>query len=150
KEGQHKNTKQLGQNIVIVFGGRTEKQAGGQRAGRRVRITEADVRDVRTECFLVQKAVVELENQVSGVRGPNSGSFTTVGVEAIYPELRTIPISEGRFVTKGDEDERRRICILGENVRKQLFGKRSNALGSEIRLNGIPYTIVGLSPDKHQ
>ena len=38
KEGQRNNTKQLGENIVILFGGRTEMQAGGQRAGRRIRL----------------------------------------------------------------------------------------------------------------
>src|ERR1700758_1060230 len=64
KEGQRKNTKALGDNIVIVFGGRTERQAGGQRAGRRVRLTWADVQDIRSECFLVRKAVAELDNQV--------------------------------------------------------------------------------------
>ena len=150
KEGQHKNTRALGQNIVMVFGGRTEKQAGGERAGRRVRLTEADVRDVRAECYLVSKAVVELENQVSATSRYNSGSFTTLGVEPMYPELRTIPVDDGRFISDGDQSESRRVCVLGENVRKQLFGARTGAVGMEIRLNGIPFTIIGLSPDKKQ
>jgi putative ABC transport system permease protein len=150
KQGQHNNTKALGENIVIVFGGRTEKQAGGQRAGRRVRLTTADLRDVRTECYLVQKAVAELDNQVSATSPFNSGSFSALGVEPIYPQLRTIPISQGRFLDDADERESRRVCVLGENVRKQLFGARPAALGSEIRLNGLPFTIIGLSPDKHQ
>src|SRR5207248_9899476 len=98
KEGQHKNTRALGDNIVIVFGGRTEKQAGGQRAGRRVRLTTFDLAAIRTECYLVRKAVAELDNQVSAVRPDNSGSFTALGVEPIYPELRTIPIAEGSFL----------------------------------------------------
>src|SRR4249920_2372909 len=67
KEGQHKNTKTLGENIVIVFPGRTEKQAGGQRAGRRIRLTWADVEDMRSECYLVRKVVAELDNQVNAV-----------------------------------------------------------------------------------
>src|SRR6266481_2969764 len=57
KEGQRKNTKALGENIVIVFSGRTEKQAGGQRAGRRIRLTYDDVRDIRTEGYLVRQIV---------------------------------------------------------------------------------------------
>ena len=150
KEGQHKNTRALGQNIVIVFGGRTEKQAGGQRAGRKIRLTWADLEDIRTECFLVRKVVAELDNQVSLASGYNSGTFTTLGVEPIYPELRTIPIAEGRFLSDGDEREARRVCVIGENVRKQLFGARTGAMGSEIRVNGLPFTIVGLSPDKRQ
>ena len=54
KIGQRDRLKQLGENIVIVFGGRTEKQAGGRRAGRRIRLDYDDVRDIRAECFLVR------------------------------------------------------------------------------------------------
>src|SRR4029077_16998921 len=64
KAGQRNNTKALGENIVIVFPGRTEKQGGGQRAGRRIRLTYADAASIRAECFLVSKVVAELENQV--------------------------------------------------------------------------------------
>src|SRR5215469_2910716 len=60
--GQHNNMKQLGENMVIVFNGRTEKQAGGQRAGRRIRLTYDDIRDIRTECWTVRKATGELQN----------------------------------------------------------------------------------------
>src|SRR6266404_5362222 len=117
KQGQRNNTRQLGENIVIIFGGRTEKQAGGQRAGRRIRLTTFDLAEIRTECYLVRKAVAELDNQVSAVSRYHSGSFTALGVEPIYPELRTIAIVEGRFLSDGDERESRRVCVIGENVR---------------------------------
>src|SRR5205823_6411227 len=141
KEGQRKNTRALGENIVIVFGGRTEKQAGGQRAGRRIRLTYADLAAICAECFLVSKAVAELENQTNATSSFNSGTFSTEGVEPVYSQLRTIPIAEGRFFNDGDERESRRVCILGENVRKQLFGTRTTALGSVIRLNGLPFVV---------
>jgi putative ABC transport system permease protein len=44
KEGQRDRTRPLGENIVITFGGQTEKQAGGRRAGRRIRLDYNDVR----------------------------------------------------------------------------------------------------------
>src|SRR5260370_31874078 len=75
KEGQRNNMKTFGENIVILFGGRTEKQAGGQRAGRRVRLTYRDVADIRTECFLIRYVVAELENNVRATSLYNSGSF---------------------------------------------------------------------------
>src|SRR5215471_4628928 len=62
KVGQRDRFRQLGENIVIVFNGRTEKQVGGLRAGRRVRLTYDDVRDIRAECFLVRKVVAELQS----------------------------------------------------------------------------------------
>jgi putative ABC transport system permease protein len=150
KEGQRKNTETLGQNIVIIFGGRTEKQAGGQRAGRRVRLTYRDAEDIRRECYLVRQTVVELENQVPAASNFNSGTFGTIGVEPDYPELRTIPIAGGRFLSDGDEREGRRVAVIGENVRKQLFGGRPEVIGAEIRLAGIPFTVIGMSPDKKQ
>ncbi len=69
KQGQRKRMKALGENIVIVFGGRTERQAGGQRAGRRIRLTYDDVRDIRTEAYLVRFCVGELRNRT---RAPES------------------------------------------------------------------------------
>src|ERR1041385_3064605 len=55
KQGQRNNTKSLGENIVIVFGGRTRMQAGGERAGRRIRLNYADVENIRRECYLVTR-----------------------------------------------------------------------------------------------
>ena len=43
-----------------------------------------------------------------------------------------------------------RVAVLGDNVRKQLFGDRNTALGSQIFLNGLPFRIVGLMPAKNQ
>ncbi|MBL8231945.1 MAG: ABC transporter permease [Bryobacterales bacterium] len=150
KQGQRNNTKQLGENIVLIFPGRTEKQAGGQRAGRRIRLTYDDVRSIRDECYLVERATAELQTGAKAASPHNSGSFTVNGVEAIYPRIRTIPIARGRFFNEADEKEERRVAVLGDNVRKQLFGDRTEVLGAELRLNGLPFRVVGLMPSKTQ
>src|SRR5271168_2786629 len=49
KEGQRNNTKEMGKNIVILFGGRTQMQAGGERAGRRIRLNYGDVGNLATK-----------------------------------------------------------------------------------------------------
>jgi putative ABC transport system permease protein len=150
KQGQRNNTRQLGENIVIIFGGRTEKQAGGQRAGRRIRPTYDDVRDIRAECFLVRNVIGELQSTTRAASPYNSGSFSTFGVEPIFARIRTIPIEQGRFIDDADEKEARRICVMGQNVRKQLFADRGGAVGSHIAINGLPFLIVGLMANKNQ
>src|SRR5580700_862955 len=75
KEGQRNSTKELGQNLVILFGGRTELQAGGQRAGRKIRLNYHDVGNLRREAYMVQKTTVELENDLKAVSAFNSGTF---------------------------------------------------------------------------
>jgi putative ABC transport system permease protein len=150
KVGQRNNMKQLGENMVLLFGGRTEKQVGGQRAGRRIRLDSTDVRDIRAECFLVSRVAGELQRQARAVSAFNSGTFTVNGVEPVYAEIRTIPVDRGRFLVARDEAEVERVCVLGDNVRKQLFGERPVAPGAGVALDGLPFRIVGLMPAKDQ
>ncbi|HLY20110.1 MAG TPA: ABC transporter permease [Bryobacteraceae bacterium] len=150
KQGQRNNTRQLGESIVLLFPGRTEKQVGGQRAGRRIRFTYDDINDIRTECYQVSRVIGELQNGAKVASPFNSGSFTVNGVEPLYSKIRTIPIDRGRFLVDGDETDAERVAVLGDNVRKQLFGQRNIAPGSQIFLNGLPFRIVGLMPAKNQ
>jgi putative ABC transport system permease protein len=150
KQGQRNNTKQLGESIVLLFPGRTEKQAGGQRAGRRVQFTFDDINDIRAECYQVERVIGELQNTVKAGSTYNSGSFTINGVEPLFSKIRTIPIAHGRFLDQSDEQTSERVAVLGDNVRKQLFGERNTALDSQVFLNGLPFRIVGLMPAKNQ
>jgi putative ABC transport system permease protein len=150
KEGQTNNMKSLGENIVIVFGGRTQLQAGGERAGKRIRLNYSDVENIRRECYLVRRTAAELQGNVRATSAYNSGAFDVSGVEAFFPELRTIPIEEGRFFTEQEETTGQRVCIIGTDVKKQLFGARPGVNGAMIAVNSVPYRIIGLMADKNQ
>jgi putative ABC transport system permease protein len=150
KEGQKNNMKELGENIVILFGGRTEMQAGGQRAGRRIRLNYSDIENIRREAYLVKRVAAELAGNVRVTSAYNSGSFDATGVEAFYPELRTLPIGDGRFFNEEDEKSGARLCVIGQDVKKQLFGARTGVVGQEVAINSIPYKIAGVMADKEQ
>ena len=120
KAGQQNNMKGLGLNLVILFGGRTEMQAGGQRAGRRIRLTYNDVENIRREAYLVNLVTPELEGSIHATSPYNSGLFDISGVEASFPQLRTIPIADGRFFSDQDEKNGERVCVIGVDVKKQL------------------------------
>jgi putative ABC transport system permease protein len=150
KEGQHNNTKSLGENLVILFGGRTELQAGGERAGRRIRLNYSDVENMRRECYLLKMVAAELEGNVHATSSFNSGSFDVSGVEANFPEIRTIPIDQGRFFSDAEEKAGVRVCIIGTDVRKQLYGTHPEVRGSQVSINGVPYRIIGIMASKDQ
>ncbi len=151
KAGQRTNMKQLGENIVILFGGRTELQAGGERAGRRIRLNYSDVENIRRECWLVDKVAAELEGNIRVTSQYNSGSFDASGVEAFFPELRTIPIGDGRFFSDQDEKNGERVAVIGVDVKKQLFGGRTDIVGREVagQLH-FPIGLIGVMADKEQ
>jgi len=150
KEGQRNSMKSMGENIVILFGGRTASQAGGQRAGRRIRLTERDIHDMRTECYLVRQVTGELENSTRVTSDFNSSAFDTNGVEANYPLLRNTPIEQGRFFSEEDAAEARRVCVIGGKVRKTLFGTRTDIIGRTVMLNGLRFEIIAVMAKKSQ
>ncbi len=150
KQGQHNNMKQLGENIVILMGGRTELQAGGERAGRRIRLNYADVENLRREAWLTARVAAELDGNVRAASPFNSGSFDAVGVESFFPLLRTLPIGEGRFFSDNEEKSGERVCVIGADVKKQLFGDRTNVVGQEIAINSLPWRIAGVLAQKSQ
>ncbi len=149
RQGQRKNMKQLGDNIVLVFGGRTERQAGGQRAGRRIRLKQRDVAVIREQCPLISVVSSEVKRETFAVSQYNSGRFLTLGVSPEYLQLRNLPAGEGRSISPADCKGAHRVCVLGSSVRKQLFEHRP-ALGGSVSINGYPYTVVGLMSEKKQ
>jgi putative ABC transport system permease protein len=151
KEGQRDRTKQLGENIVIIFEGQTEKQAGGRPAGRRIRLNYDDVRTIRAECYRVKAVVGELQVGVRAVSPFYNGRFGALGVEPLYSKIRNIPVDRGRFLIEEDNLNAARVAVLGDTVRKQLFGQRLVKAGeSSVTINGLPFRIVGLMPPKTQ
>ena len=104
RRGNEKVLRELGQNIGIVWGGRTSLQAGGERAGRQVFLTVDDARAVEAEASMVDVISPELEK--AGVRAKssyNAASARITGIEPPYQNIRTIELEYGRQFTWTDQ-----------------------------------------------
>jgi putative ABC transport system permease protein len=151
RQGQRKNQSQLGDNIVMVYGGRTEKHAGGQRAGRRIFLDARDVEAIREQCPAVSVVAAEYKREAPATSEFNSGRFLTLGVTPEYLLLRNLPAAQGpQHQRPRDQAGAQRVCVLGYNVRKQLFEKRQDVLGRKVLINGYPYSVIGLMDEKNQ
>lgn len=70
-------------------------------------------------------------------------SVDTRGVEPETMVLRGTPIVSGRGITRTDLDHNRRVIVLGNALRRKLLGVRGR-VGSFVRMNGIPFRVVGV------
>jgi putative ABC transport system permease protein len=151
REGQRKNMAQIGDNLVFLWGGTTEMQAGGKRAGRRVFLNRDDVTLIREQCPAVATVAAETKTEQVPVRSAtNSGRFLALGVTPDYLKLRNLPVEKGRTVSDADVRQERRVAVLGASVRKQLFEKKPVPLGETVYLNSYPYEVIGVMPEKEQ
>jgi putative ABC transport system permease protein len=149
RRGNTQVLEELGRNIAIVWGGRTSMQVGGERAGRRILLTIDDVRALQRESSMIRVVSPEINRGASVKSLYNAASLQIHGVEPQYQEIRTIDIEKGRGFRFSDEEQALRVAIIGADAAKQLFGSR-NSLGQTIKLNGIPYVVIGQIRKKDQ
>jgi putative ABC transport system permease protein len=79
----------------------------------------------------------------------NSGLLLVTGSLPPFADVRSIPVSAGRFYNWDDQAQGRRVAFIGSDVKKQLYAGHA-ALGETISLAGIPYTIIGVMTEKDQ
>ena len=139
----------MGTDIVIFWSGRTTKQAGGQRAGRDIRFKYDDVRTIQQECFLVRHITAELESSLPVRSRFNSGIFSTHGITPVYQVIRSMNLEKGRHISEADLSESRPVCVVGEDVRKQLFAGRE-AVGAQVHIRDVAFTVIGELAKKDQ
>jgi len=150
RRGNDKVLRELGKNIAIVWGGRTSMQAGGERAGREIRLTLDDARAIAAESTMVAVVSPEIERNAVKVKSAyNAATARITGIEPQYQDIRTIELQYGRNFTWKDEEHVARVAIIGADMADQLFGKR-NILNEPITLNGVPYIVVGKIRKKNQ
>ena len=147
--GQKRQAENFGKDIMIVFAGRTSLQAGGTRAGRKVMWLDRDAVAVAQEATACKYVLPELGNPAAVRSLYNSSTISVAGSLPPFAEVRTLPVAQGRFYDWQDQAEGRRVAFLGSDAKKQLFGARP-ALGENIQLNGLPYSVIGVMREKQQ
>jgi putative ABC transport system permease protein len=149
KIGYRQSLYALGTDIAILWGGRTSRQVGDQRAGRPIQLTYADVEAIRRECYLVGEVTPELERGLKVSSAHNAGLFSIHGIAPVYQHIRSMNLAAGRLINEDDFRDHRQVCILGAEVRKQLFASRP-AVGAEVRIQDLTFTVIGELQKKDQ
>jgi putative ABC transport system permease protein len=149
RRGNEKVLQELGKNIAIVWGARTGMQAGGERAGRDIRLTVNDVHALQTQSDMIRVVSAEINHGGVIKSRYNSSTSNVDGIEPQYQAIRSIDVDRGRTFSDADEAEARRVAILGSDSTTQLFGNH-DSIGETIQVSGIPFTVIGRIRKKDQ
>jgi putative ABC transport system permease protein len=137
----------FGDNVTIVWNGQTALQAGGQKAGRRIRMELRDVEDIRKNANMIKRVSPEFYREFPLQSKRRLTTNGVRGINHLYGEMRGQFIEEGRLLSPEDIQYSRRVTVLGQGLRKKLFSE-APALGEEVRIAGIPFTVVGVLKKK--
>lgn len=136
----------LGSNLLMVRPGQRRHSSSSSAAPAfTVHDTEAIARDVDSIAAITSSSSAP----ATAIFGNRNWSTTVSGVDNQYFTVRNWSIEAGRPFLKSELHAGKAACILGETVRKKLFGGQ-NPLGSHIRLQKLSCQVIGLLETKGQ
>jgi putative ABC transport system permease protein len=136
----------LGTNVLTVRQG-FGRGTGGARA-RSERLSIEDARVLQEKVRTITAVVPIFQQQTQVEFGNVNLSAQIVGTWANWAEVNNWEIEQGRFMTQGEADGRRRVVVLGSELSKQLFPASVDPVGAEIRIRGIPFEVIGVFKEK--
>lgn len=137
-------------DFIVVYTGSTSVAYKGMGLGRHIQLTMDDVQAIEQQISGVRFIAGASErNAISIVHEKKSGSFSVLGVPEEYFDIKeSIPFNLGRKMNPLDEQQWRKIAVIGTIVAERLFGKDIDPIGKDIRVNGVIMKVVGVFYDK--
>ena len=144
RNGNRRQLETFGKNIIFFWGGRSPAVEGSFTSMKWFNLTYDDYLAIKNESKLtVNLAPVIARDDIRAVSDYTSTNGQVSGVPPIYSHVRTIPLQVGRWINDEDNDQRRRVCLLGREMTRNLFPGRP-AVGNTILLNGVHFEVIGM------
>jgi len=140
--GVSRSARMFGNNILMIRPGTTSKQVGGERAGRPIRLQMEDVEALKLEGTTFALVTPRRDLRVLYEYRGRSIAADLFAVKPDYMSVIDMQFNEGRFITSEDDQQGRRVVVLGSEIKNRLFGRRP-AFEEDIRINGLRFTVVG-------
>jgi putative ABC transport system permease protein len=144
RSGQERNMAELGKDIMFLFPGRIPAVEGSLVSGRPYSFTYGDYLAIKDEARLLRTVspVINRED-IRAVSDYGSTNGQVFGVAPEYNQIRTVPINPGRWFNDADNQEHRRVAVVGWELLKNVFPGRP-AVGATILLNGVDFDVIGV------
>ncbi len=140
---------QWGTNMIGVFPGTTSEQAGGAKAGVKVRFQQDDVERIQETVPGVLHVSPVLWKQVAVQNDLHTFTWEVDGVKPELADIMNMQIDEGRFISAADIQQRNHVAVIGSEAKTKLFSGLY-PLGQKIHISGVSFEVVGVLKAKMQ
>ena len=85
------------------------------------------------------------QQRIEDVKGNNQvyEAASIIGSSSYLPDIRDVPVIDGRFFTETEERMKQPVCVIGQDIRAALFPD-SSGIGKHLRVSGMDFTVIGL------
>lgn len=133
----------MGTTMIAINSGKMSKVIGRQQQiNLATTLTLKDAEAVLEECPSVDKVMPSADTYIK-IKCGNSITMAMVqGASSDFPEVKNLPVKEGRFFTEKEDKLSKRLVVLGSQVQVSLFGDK-NPIGETIFIRNIPFEVIG-------
>ena len=139
----------IGNNVVMMWGGQTSMQAGGERSGQKIRFVEGDAEAVRDSLPFLSAVSRETDDGFSIKYGPKTVNIQAKAIDLPYGRMRRLDVEQGRYFEAADFTEHRQVVIFGLHAAEKLFNGYP-PVGEVVQIEGQPFTVIGVLRNKIQ
>ena len=141
--------KGLGTNMIVITPGSTSQGGASQGAGSFNRLTIDDAEKLKREGATFSGVSPVIFTFAQAIGGAGNWRTQVQGVSTDFQQIRDWKLKEGDFFTEADVRSNRKVVVLGNTVAQNLFPE-GGAVGQQIRLRNVPFTVIGVLEPKGQ
>jgi putative ABC transport system permease protein len=131
----------LGTTLLTVNPGQVTSR-GIASATDRARLTTDDADALVRDGRYIAAVEPEMSRSLQVQFGGSNANTTVLGTTPNYLEVRKYSLASGAMLTQADDDARARVAVLGQTVLQNL-GVGNEIVGQEIRINSMPFRVIG-------
>ena len=140
----------LGTNSVMIIPGAITQGGVHLEAGSQQSLTREDAEAIALKCDAVKYISPVVQSGAQVIAGSQNWKTMVLGVFPDYFFTRNLIVQNGNIFNKADDRAAAKVCIIGLTVVTNLFGEDANPVGQTIRINRIPFKIIGVLEKKGQ
>jgi len=134
----------MGSNLLILRPGQGWGSWGAPR------FSATDVRAIQDQVPGIANIAPFVLSNGSAVYQENDRLTDIQGTTANYFGIANWDLATGRYFTEAEVAEAAPVCVIGETIRKELFGEDVDPVGEKIRIQSTALLVVGVTAVKGQ
>jgi putative ABC transport system permease protein len=142
-----KRFSEMGTNLLFVRPGSRSYRGRHGGSSSYENLTEADAEAILENCDAVNYISPNVNSRAQIIYQNKNWNTSIYGTGHDYPIIRNWEVEEGEFFSEQHVKSAQKVCILGSEVNQNLF-EGANPLGQIIRMNKIPFRVIGTMESK--
>jgi putative ABC transport system permease protein len=140
----------IGTNMLVVMPGASNQGGAFGGFGTQPTLTWDDLKAISSEIPSVRYVAAVLRRNVQVQSEDRNWNTSVNGTSPDYFAIRDWPAAKGDLFTQADLDGQTKNAVIGQTVASKLFSAHFDPVGQTIRINNVPFVVIGLLETKGQ